>query len=639
MIMKYLNLAVMVAVLGAARSVASAQESTRVVLDAAATGGTISPLLFGHNLEITRRGIWQGLSAEMVANRKFAAAENGQPKRWSAINGGGPAVIDDNFAYAGRQSVRITVAREGKAGGISQVQSALALRKEAHYVLRLWLKTAQARTVKAGVSDGSGKQVFFEREWGLKPGPWQLVTAEFAASITGESNRLEISSQAAGEFWIGAVSLQPANTFHGMRRDVVDLLKRIKPGSLRYPGGCYAEFYRWQEGLLPVDQRPPIGPTGLSFLLPDNDDYDAHEIGTDEFLALCREIGCEPAITVRLSENMPGDAAAWVEYCNGATDTKWGRIRAERGHAASYQVQCWFVGNELYSFGRGGLNKSEIAARQTRLFASAMKKVDPDLRLTGCSHYGKGDWNRRLIGEAGELLDLFSAHDYLLDHFKGELSGIARAPTQNLRPLLQNARASLQRDLPAGRRFGIAFDEWNTLWGRPGSVGMGLYAAGVLNFLGREGASLGIERAYYFMPINEGAIRVTPLTASLDDAGDVFELYQVHQANRRLLTPEMPPDADLDLCASITPGGGQVYVSLVNRSTNDEQTVALELRHFARPLESAVKFLIPPTLDANAHGFRQVSSTPRVRDDQSVEVKIPPGAIGRVRFGKARPRE
>jgi len=57
--------------------------------------------------------------------------------------------------------------------------------------------------------------------------------------------------------------------FSRMRRDVIELLKQIKPGALRFPGGCYAEFYRWQDGLLPVDNRPPITTSSVDILLPD----------------------------------------------------------------------------------------------------------------------------------------------------------------------------------------------------------------------------------------------------------------------------------------------------------------------------------------------------------------------------------
>lgn len=636
---RHLDIAAVLIILFPTTVRARAQEPALVELDVAQAGATISPLLFGHNVEITRRGIWRGLSAEMVANRKFAASENGLPKRWTVLGDGGEVAIDNSVAYAGTQSVRVAVQREGQPCGIVQVQEALAFQKDARYAVRLWLKTDVDRTVAVRLTDASGTQLLFEHQGLIKAGIWQLVNQVFTATTTGENNRLEISSQAAGVFWIGAASVQRADAFHGMRRDVIALLKSIKPGSLRYPGGCYAEFYRWQEGLLPVDQRPPIGPTGLSFLLPENDDYDSHEIGIDEFIALCREVGSEPAITVRLSENTAEDAAAWVEYCNGAPDTKWGKVRAEHGQSAPYAVKCWLVGNELYFFGRGGLSSAEAAARQTRLFASAMKQADPSIQLIGCTRTNGEDWNKQMIVQAGELLDLFSVHDYLLDHFQGDLAGIARAPTQVLWPLLQTTHASLQRDLPAGRRCGIAFDEWNTRWGLSGSVGMGMYVAGALNLFCREAAPLGIERSYYFMAINEGAIQVLPFEARLDTAGEVFDLYKVHQGNRLLKMPDMSPDADLDLCASVTPDSQRIYVTVVNRHVSQGKRMEMELRNFTGPTDTAVKFLVPQALDAAARGFRELDDKLTVIDGTRVVVSIPPCAIARLRFGTLGPFE
>jgi hypothetical protein len=155
----------------------------------------------------------------------------------------------------------------------------------------------------------------------------------------------------------------------------------------------------------------------------------------------------------------------------------------------------------------------------------------------------------------------------------------------------------------------------------------------------REAAPLKIERACYFMPVNEGPIEVTPLGASLDTAGEVFDLHKVHPGNRLLKTPEMPPDADLDLCASATPDGRRIYVTAVNRSIGNDRTVELELQNFAGPVASAVKFLVPHTLDANARGFRQLNEEPGVLDDKRVVVKIPPCAIARLRFGRPGPLE
>lgn len=610
------------------------QELPCVELDVKQTRGTISPQLFGNNLEITRKGVWRGLSAEMIANRKFAASEQGMPKRWSAISGDGQVAIDDRTTYAGKQSVRIELRREGTSCGVFQAQEALAFQKDARYILRLWLKTDSSRTVKARIGDAKGNQVFFEKAWHVTPGEWRLVSEELTASATSENSRLEISSQTAGVFWIGAVSLQPVNAFHGMRRDVVELLKQIKPGSLRYPGGCYAEFYRWQEGFLPVDERPPIGPIDLDFVLPDGDNYDSHEIGVDEFIALCREVGCEPAITMRLCENTPEDAAAWVEYCNGAPDTKWGKIRAQRGQTETYNVKCWFVGNELYFFGRGGLKDAEESARQTQLFASAMKKADPTILLVGCTYAANKDWNKSLIGRAGDLLDLFSVHCYLFDAIKEDLPIIAKASTQTLRPILQNALDVYRQEVPKDRRVNIVLDEWNLKWGSPGNMGMGLNAANTLNLLCRESPELAIERAYFFMPVNEGAIRVTPLDAKLDVVGEIFKLYAAHQGNLLLKTPAITADADIDLCASADPNGGRIYATVVNRSVSHERSAVFELRNFSEQVECAVNYLIPKALDINADGFNARNENLKISGDKRWTVKLPPCAIARMCFEK-----
>lgn len=613
-----------------------AQEITRVQIDTELTSGTISPLLFGHNLEITRRGVWQGLSAEMVANRKFAASENGLPKRWSIMCGNGQVMIDDKVAYAGKESVRIEVKEEGKPCGITQTQETFAFQKDTKYVLRLWLKTNKDRTVRMRLSNTEENQVIFEKSWPVKPEAWQLVSEEFTAPATSEKNCLEISSWEFGMFWIGAVSLQPANAFHGMRRDVITLLKQIKPGILRYPGGCYAEFYKWQEGLLPVDQRPPIGPLELDFVLPNTDHFDSHEIGIDEFMALCREVGCEPAITTRLCEKTPEDAAAWVEYCNGTSETKWGKIRSQRGQTAPYNVKYWFVGNELYYFGRGGLKESNVCACQTSLFASAMKKTDPSIQLIGCTQMKNIEWNNSLLGQAGEILDLFSVHDYLQDYFKGDLSGIAKAPTRIIRPILLNAKENLLKENFNKQRKGLVFDEWNIMWGQKGSVGMGLYAAGMLNLFCRESKQLGLKIACFFMPVNEGAIQVTPQRASLDTAGEIFKLFKVHQGNLLLKTPEVLPATDLDLCASTTPEGKSIYITIVNQSSND-RTVELQLHNFAGQTNSAaVNFLIPNKLAVDEKGFRKLDEVLEMASNKILSLKIPPCAIARVRFGEAR---
>ncbi len=606
-------------------------------IDAQNTGKAISPLLFGHNIEVTRRGIWSGLSAEMVANRKFAAIAGNIPARWQVIGTEDQVSIDDAVSYAGRQSVRIDVKMEGSETGIMQQQPFLSFCKDTRYVVRVWLKTKTERKVQVQLIGANNKQPFFHKKQSLIPGDWQLLDGEFISPINEENNKLEITSDTEGAFWVGAVSVKPTDTLYGMRWDVIEQLKAIKPGCLRYPGGCYAEFYEWQEGLLPLDQRSPIYHTGLDFLFRNTDDTDTHEVGIDEFIALCREVGCEPAITVRLSENIPENAFALVEYCNGKADTKWGKIRTKRGHLDPYNVRYWFVGNEIWAFGRGNARGAEGCAEQSRLFAQAMKEADNNIKLIACTVFdfedAKSDWNKPLLTSLGDLVNACSAHKYILDQLPlktdEDITIIAKAPTQNIRQMLQTARNFIEKEKPVGSRIGITFDEWNTLWGNSGSIAMGLYTASKLNMLVREAESLGIDMACYFMPINEGAIKTTPITAELDSAGYIFDLFKLHQGNKLLRIPETDGDSDIDACASVTSDSKNIYVTLVNRNINTEYNVTISFDNLAvaKSLTATVDFLIPNTLKIEESVFQQRAEKLTIVEGHRIKVTIPPGSI------------
>lgn len=576
-----------------------AAETNRIEIDVKQTGGVISPMLFGCNLEVTRRGIWRGLGAEMVANRKFAAVGNNMPKRWYPLSEAGGITMDDKVVFVGKGSVRVG---GEKPGGLGQQQEALAFQKDTRYTFRWWLKSEAEQSVSMRITDDKNTLTIFQTEKKLKPGDWQLWSGNFKAPGTAENARLEITSKNPGVFWVGAASVQPANNFHGMRRDVIELLKQIKPGALRFPGGCYAEFYRWQDGLLPVDQRPPLTTPSVDILLPDTDDWDTQELGIDEFAALCRELGCEPVLTMRLCGTQAEDAGSWVEYCNGTPQTQWGKLRAERGHREPYGVKTWFIGNEVYYFGYAGMNDPANCARQTKAFAEAMKRADPSVRLVGCTY--TAEWNKPLFEQAGTLLSYTSIHEY--DGGGLNVEGMCKAPTTSLLPKLQKAIEQRQTQPP----LPSILDEWSTGWGKPGTVGSGLNTAGVLNLLCREAETLGIEQAYYFQPVNEGAIRVGPLTARLDTGGKVFAAFMSHQGNRRIKVPAVPADAALDVAASISANGSHVYLTIINRSILEDRTLELTLRNMAQPLSASVRFLIAKDLTQPTYSSFPILSGP-----------------------------
>jgi len=114
----------------------------------------ISPQLFGHNLEHTRRAIWRGISAEAVANRKFAAVDDGLPKHWWTLNGGG-VLVDDKVVYVGKHSVRLESTSE-PFSGVWQQHDWLAFRKGTKYSFRVWARSNSNQTLRMRVVDRAG---------------------------------------------------------------------------------------------------------------------------------------------------------------------------------------------------------------------------------------------------------------------------------------------------------------------------------------------------------------------------------------------------------------------------------------------------------------------------------------------------
>ena len=598
-----------------------------LILDAAKASKTIPDMLFGFNTEVTRRGVWQGLGAEMVSNRKFAATEGAFPKHWNALGETGCAALDATAPFAGIPSLKITRQGEHTRNGISQTDSPIAFQAGEEYVLRLCLQTDDGAKVSATIADTASGEVILQAAWKVIPDEWQTFSTRFAAPLTAQDGcRLEIWTDAGGSFRIGAVSVQRADAFHGMRRDVVERLKEAHPATLRYPGGCYAEFFKWKESLLPADRRPPVGPTGLSFLLPENDDFDACDIGLDDFLALCREVGAEPAITVRMSEETPENAAELVEYCNGAAKTPWGRRRAAGGHPEPYQVKYWFLGNELWSFGRGGLTDARNAAVATARFAKAMKEVDASIRLTGCSFYDNLPWNTALQEEADTLLDDYSMHDYLTDHFKGDLAGIVKAAQTELRPLLERVRECLAKGVHEGKTLEIALDEWNLRWGSRGTIAMGLYTACVLNLLCRDFDALRISRAFYFMAVNEGIIRVSPFDARLDTAGDAFRLMRPHGGSQ-LVPVAGTFSEELDATASMAQDRRQMTLTLINKNLEAAAEVDIALASFTPAAMASVTCWIPEVTDPEADRCHLEQLQVPVAPEGTAHLSLPPGCV------------
>lgn len=144
--------------------------------------------------------------------------------------------------------------------------------------------------------------------------------------------------------WVGPDSKIP-NT-NGVRNDVLKILKQLAPPVIRWPGGCYADTYHWQDGIGPRDKRARTFNENF-----DTFEIDDHQFGTDEFLRLCEELGSKPWINMNMLSGSVSEMKNWMEYVNRKQDTDLARERAKNGHQNPYNVEMWGLGNEVWAGG------------------------------------------------------------------------------------------------------------------------------------------------------------------------------------------------------------------------------------------------------------------------------------------------
>jgi alpha-N-arabinofuranosidase len=244
----------------------------------------------------------------------------------------------------------------------------------------------------AGVAGGDG-------------GDWQQRRVDLSlpdgALATGEIVELWVMAKGGGRFWLDLVFLLPADHLDGCDPDVIRYLKESKLPLYRFPGGNFVSGYHWRDGVGPLAERPLL-------MNPAWDCPEPNFIGTDEHLAFCQAVVCEPMICVNAGNGSPREAAQWVEYCNGTSDTEMGKLRADNGHPEPYGVRYWEVGNELYGGWQIGSCTPEEYAERYEAFQNAMLEVDESILLIGNGQ--NLNWNEPILKRKGTLVRSLSTH-------------------------------------------------------------------------------------------------------------------------------------------------------------------------------------------------------------------------------------
>ncbi len=244
----------------------------------------------------------------------------------------------------------------------------------------------------------------------------------------------------------------PLSDEDGFRTDVLEALRRIRTPIIRWPGGCFVSSYHWEKG---VGQRVPA--FDKAWRVEDDNSF-----GTDEFVLLCRKIGCEPYICTNAGTGDAEEMSNWVEYCNLPTEGEYARRRIANGHPEPFGVRYWSIGNENYGEWEIGAKGAEEWGRLVLESAKMMKHVDPTIQLSAAA-LSDVHWNSKLLDYAGPRLQWISIHGY--PELMPEVNNPApydqcMAYTADLEAPVRRVRGLLMA-YGLEKRIRIAYDEWN----------------------------------------------------------------------------------------------------------------------------------------------------------------------------------
>jgi alpha-N-arabinofuranosidase len=477
-----------------------------VVIDASKTGAPISNYLYGQFLEhggnIVNENIW----AEMLEDRKFyypvtpkppeqpagpAWRRRGPLRHWTPVGGDEVVTMDTKEPYTGDHTPLIKLSA-AEVHGVRQ--TGLAVRKGKAYT---------GRIVLAG---GPGAVVKVTLAWGSQAGEHQMLTIralgsayrkyplKFQAQEDSDDAQLEITGTGTGSFHIGAISLMPADNIEGFRAEVIAALKQLHSGVYRFPGGNFVSAYEWRYAIGDPDKRPPIYDPVWHAVQP-------NDVGTDEFLTLCRLLDVDAYITVNAGFGDAWSARELVEYTNGAVTTPMGKWRAANGHPRPYDVKLWGIGNEPWGDYQMGAMSVEQYELKHDMFAKAMRKVDPSITLiaggampdvmTGANqskriggkfvpdYLSTADWSGHMLAHCLDNIDMLSEHYYSSSDMHTDLKlekkvnigpqpliEWERAPATQVRVKYEHYQEYLKR-IPGlkARPVPIAIDEWAYMGG------------------------------------------------------------------------------------------------------------------------------------------------------------------------------
>jgi alpha-N-arabinofuranosidase len=603
---------------GWSNAVAQTTQTASITIDARKVENRISPLLYGQFLEFMFEGIKGGLHAELIRNRSFEEPANviGLSRNWDRY----PDDRNDDYALSFRwddqssypparnkeHSLQIQ-AGEGVIQRHGVYQSRIPVRAGVEYRGYLWVRTNDydGRITVALESDVDQTVVHAAADIPVSKGNWRKYEFSLRPAHSDPLARFAILFPGKGKLWIDQVSLMPGDAASGgVRRDVFERIKQLRPAFIRWPGGNVAQDYRWMLAVGPRDERATW--TNLSW----KNEPEPGDFGTDEFVAFARAAGAEPSITVNVEGRGAAveEAAAWVEYCNGPASSKYGAMRAANGHPAPFNVKLWEVGNEIWGDWVRGHSDAETYARNYNRYAKAMRAVDPSIKLIAV---GDNDmkWNRTVLRAAGTDIDYLAIH-----HYYGRREAHGDPMNLMARPLyferFYGEVEQLLRELRLEGHVKLAINEWglDLPLERQYSMESALYGARLMNAFERMGQL--VEMSAVSDLVNGwpgGIIQAGRQSVFVSPIFLVNQIYNEHRGDVRLASTVNSPTFDTTregakipyLDVTVSRSAEKIFIKAVNTNATRSLLTTINLQGITPGPRAELTTITAPSLNTS----------------------------------------
>lgn len=399
------------AVLALSTSMTLHAQTNELVVQTKKLGAEIQPTMYGLFFEDINYAADGGLYAELVKNRSFEFPQH--LMGWNTygkveLMNDGPFERNPHYvrlAYPGHDHKHTGLDNEGFFG--------IGVKKGEEYRFSVWARLPQGgagekiRIELVDTRSMGERQAFSAETLTIDSKEWKKYQVTLKPGETNPKATLRIFLASKGTVDLEHVSLFPVDTWNGhengMRKDLAQALADIHPGVFRFPGGCIVEGtdldtrYDWKKSVGPVENRP-LNENRWQYTFAHRffpDYYQSYGLGFYEYFLLSEEMGAAPLPIVNCGlacqyqnneakahvdvcnlDSYIQDALDLIEFANGDVNTTWGKVRADMGHPASFNLKFIGVGNEQWG--------KEYPER-LEPFIKAIRKAHPEIQIIGSS--------------------------------------------------------------------------------------------------------------------------------------------------------------------------------------------------------------------------------------------------------------